>query len=64
MPRLKILNTGYVDEMKNDELMRCYFGKEFVQSWSITINKKKVNVAANISPENGIWEIKTKGILA
>ena len=64
MPRLKILNTGYVDELKNDELMRLYFGKEFVQSWFVTINKKKVNVAANISPENGIWEIKTKGILA
>ena len=64
MPRLKILNTGYVDELKNDELMRLYFGKEFVQSWFVTINKKKVNVAANTSPENGIWEIKTKGILA
>ena len=63
MPRLKILNTEY--EMSgSDELMRWYFGKEFVQSWSVIINKKKVNVAANTSPENGIWEIKTKGILA
>ena len=65
MPNLKILNTGYENEMSgSDELMRWYFGKEFVQSWSVIINKKKVNVAANISPENGIWEIKTKGILA
>ena len=65
MPNLKILNTEYENEMSgSDELMRCYFANEFVQSWSITINKKKINVAANISPETGIWEVKTKGILA
>ena len=59
MPRFKILNTRF--GLTYDEHMSLYFPME---TQSMTINEKLVNVAANISPENGIWEIKIKGILA
>lgn len=59
LPKLKILNTEYklniYDPFSFDD-----FGKELN---SISVNKKEVIVAANISPGNGIWEIKTEGIL-
>ena len=57
MPRFKVLNTCF--GLTYDEHMSLYFPMEIQ---SMTINEKIVNVAANILPENGIWEIKIKGI--
>ena len=59
MPRLKILNTVHKLD-SNEPFSSDDFEKELPL---VNVNKEEVYVAANKSPENGIWEIKTKGIL-